>query len=80
MNYDNPTIHSCKNCNSVFKILNLCKHGTYLYSTKLYQCPQCKSYDIKAISQNEFDEFEGVWFRAKRKYGKKVIIFSIKKK
>lgn len=79
MKNENPRIHKCKNCKCIFKILTQCKHGTYYYVPKLYQCPQCDSYDIKPIEQKKFDEFEGVWFRASKKYGKKVITFSIKK-
>lgn len=79
MKNDNPRIYLCKDCKTAFKIISQCKHGTYYYNPKLYQCPQCKSYDIKPIDQDKFNKIKGVWFRAKRKYGKKVITFSIKK-
>lgn len=78
MENDNPKIHLCKDCKSVFKIISFCKHGTYYYSPKLYQCPQCNEYDIVPIDQQEFNEHTGVWFRAKRKIGKRIIKFSMK--
>lgn len=70
----------CKECKTVFQVKTTFKTGTYYYTPLVDCCPHCSSKEIKEISQMDFSESKGVWFRAKRKYGKKVITFSIKRK
>lgn len=79
----NPEYVICNKCNVHIRILSTRKDGTYLYSPLLSACPQCGSNDIKDLSRDKYDNlnvlgFGGLWILARKKYGKKIIKFSLK--
>lgn len=68
----------CKKCETYIRILSKRKDGTYYYYPVLPFCPNCNSVDTEKISKQKYDNFNGLWITVRKKYGKKMFLFSLK--